>query len=278
MASGGGRFQLTQPSADRRAASASGGERGERRLVGGGPRRRTGDSRGRAGVERLEERQELAAHPVPGEAAIDVGRVQPVVDSLCVERLPQVGAAHREERPHDPGATRRDPRQASRAAATRQVEEQRLGLVVEGVRRHGLRVGPGRVEELVEERIAGHAAGLLEAVAALTGEGGDIGPANADRDSQASGEAGHELRVGPGARSQGVIEVRDPQAPARHAGCSMGKVQERDGVGTTGDGQDDGNPIGGAEVARGRDEPVQQVVQRGPPRSRRRGAPGGACG
>ena len=166
-----------------------------------------------------------------------------------------------------------------------QGEEHGLGLVVERVRRHRQRPGRGGVQELLEVRIAGRAAGILEAVAALTGEGGDIGPADVDRKSQAAAgrpRSAHRRGVGRRAWSRCATCRRQPVTRAARS-----EVQERHGVGPPETASTTGTPIG-AHNGRGRrprhgctKRRMCQASRSRPRRARqparRRGAPGGAC-
>ncbi len=93
--------------------------------------------------------------PVPGEPLVGVGGILPPRDPFGPEVVPERFAAEREERSDDPVGPPRPDSAAGPADPALEVEEHRLGLVLQGVpggqEGAGTEVAPERQERLVPE-------------------------------------------------------------------------------------------------------------------------------
>ena len=145
--------------------------------------------------------QQVCSRPIAREALILVARVDSVADARAVKRLTQTRAPLAQQRTHDASATLRNSRQPCETCAAGQVQEDRFGLVIGGVRGqdHGIR--PSRYAHLLEEGVARHASRLLQPVAALSRQGRDIGPADGGLHAELGGGIGHESGIVGGAVS-----------------------------------------------------------------------------
>jgi hypothetical protein len=115
-------------------------------------------------------------------------------------------------------------------------------------------IGLAGGEELVEGGVAEVAGGLFERLAGGGDAGGDVGPAEMQRDFEAGAEVGDEGGVGVGfGGAEVVVDVYGGEHRAqRLARLAVGRVEgeeEGDGVGTAGDGA--AEAVAGAEVFAG---------------------------
>jgi ribosomal protein S18 acetylase RimI-like enzyme len=137
--------------------------------------------------------------------------------------------------------------------AAKELHEDGLGLVVAGVGGED-GVGGAGGEELVEDLVAEGAGGLFEGLAGGGGVGGDVDAVEVEGDVEAAAEIGDEGLVGVGLLgAEAVVDVDGGEAGAEGvAGRGVGGMEgeeERDGVGTAGDGG--AEAVAGAEMLAG---------------------------
>ena len=206
-----------------------------------------------------EEREDLAADPVTQELGVPVSRVLDPRQSACGEVAENRGPLDTEEGTHEPAAARGDAGKPPGSGALEEPHQDGLGLVVGGVP-HGDPVGadtPGHPEE---GRVAGGARRRLRGHARPTGDDDAL---DGDGPAEVRGEAGDEAGIVVGFWTEPVVDVADGEAPALLGGELGQRMEERDGVGAAGDGDQqpgpgrngslpgDGRPYGGEEGAGG---------------------------
>ena len=177
-------------------------------------------------MQPLEGGQQVRAGAVARVPPIVVAGVDPVTESGGIEGRTQVRPPFAEERPDDASAALRDPGEPREARPAGHVQQDGLRLVIRGVRGHHQRSWPNLVRELREKLVTGDPPRLLHPLAALCGQGGDIGPPNVRLQSQSRGRLGHEARVISGIIAEGVVEMSDVQLPAMVRGQSRSEVHE----------------------------------------------------
>ena len=117
-----------------------------------------GEPEGRPGPSRLQAWEDAVADPVPGEPLVGVRGVLAPRDSLGAEEVPELCAPEREEWPDDAVGPPRADAAAGAAEPSLEVEEDRLGLVLQRVAGGEERPGAEVAPEGEERRRTGGAA------------------------------------------------------------------------------------------------------------------------
>ena len=168
-----------------------------------------------AGGDLLEERKHLVTNPVPPVDRIDVRGVDDRLETQLLTQTHSVGAPKSQDRLSRTWPHRREPVEA---AATKQVEQDGLGLIVSRV------PGGGAGRERPESGVAGPG---LE-----VGAGGDLHAAGDERGPEARGGFGDHGRLVRRPGPEAVVDVH-----CRHLAARRDRQgQESEGVGPTGDG------------------------------------------
>jgi hypothetical protein len=129
-------------------------------------------------MQSLKRRNQLSPGPISGEAHIRIAWIVPVFDPRVVESRAQVRSSGSKQGADEPATPLRDPPQARKSAAAREMEQDRLDLVVGSVRREDQGIRSELVSDFIEEIVSGPPAGRLEAFTAGSGKGGHVGPAH----------------------------------------------------------------------------------------------------
>ena len=203
-----------------------------------------------ARLEFAQLRQQRVADPVAREGQLLVGRV--FAPWLCPRlQIPDnFGAGDRQQRPHDTpsagrGDHRRNPAQTFGPGSAQHLQQDSLGLIVQGVRsRHGIDVM--RRQQFMKNAIAERAGGLLDALTALRSKQGDVPMSGAERHLEHLRQVRHELRIAVRLRAtQSVMHVDSGDHEPR-LGTSSGHChQQRHGIRATR--HSHGNPFPGAK-------------------------------
>ena len=187
-----GQFGHRQAVCAARKVEYLGGEDVEHLAIGtqrvGGAGQGFGDS---TAEDVLEQRQHLGAQPDPGEARVGVVRIRPRGElQLCARRRGD-GTAHPQKWPTPGRVVAAHTRDGPRARAAPQAQQDRLGLVVEGVREQYRR--PGAC--LVECRVARRPGRRLRTADGADLHAQDPGRDTAHRQRLGLGGAGHLGRI-----------------------------------------------------------------------------------
>ena len=205
----------------------------EKRLVLAQERCRVGRVLHEGGIHALKRRHGMVPDAVAG---IGIGRVRAVLhvrDGMGGQVGLRLRARRVQHRAQELAALRRDAGQAAQAAAAREVEQQRLGVVIRRVRR-GDPVVAVRLRALRQERIAQLARGGLSAHAA---HGRNIAAPGIKRHAQFLTLRAHERLVAVALRAaQPVVEVRTADGKAALRAQRRHLVQEVHGVHPAGHG------------------------------------------
>jgi hypothetical protein len=129
------------------------------------------------------------------------------------------------------------------------MEQNRLDLVVGGVRGEDQGTGTEAVGDCIEECVTRAAPGLLEPVTGRRGKRSDIRPAQLAGQAQPLRGIRHEAGVISRIRSEGMVEVCNGEAPSRFPREGSGGMQHGDRVRAARDCEDDGHAIGDAEAS-----------------------------
>ena len=117
--------------------------------------------------------------------------------------------------------------------AVEHAHQHRLGLVVERVA-HGDAGGAEPVGPRLQRRVARRPRGGLD------GAGAHAHALHVHQHAQPRAEPAHELPVRRGLRTQAVIDVEDVERETPGRRQRVQEMEQRDGVGTAGDGHQDG--------------------------------------
>ena len=205
----------------------------EKPLILAQERRRIGRMPHEGGVHALERRHGMVPDTV---ARIGVGRVRAVLhmrDGMGGQVRLRLRARRIQHRAQEVSALRRNAGQAAQAAATREVEQQRFGVVVRRVRRRdpviavlGRAAGQKRIAQLTRGGLGAHAA-----------HGRDVAAAGVKRHAQFFTLRAHERLVAVALRAaQAVVEVRAADGKAALRAQLRHPVQEVHGVHPAGHG------------------------------------------
>ena len=188
-------------------------------------RGRAGECAGDPAVEDVfQQRQDFGAQPDAGEARLGVVRVVPGLDAEFGAGGPGGRARHGEQRAAPRRVVRPHPGDAARAGAAAEPEQDRFGLVVEGV---------AEQDEVVagQRAVAGVARGGFRAAGA-----GDVGPAHfgfvGAEGLRGRGGVPRDLRR---ALLQAVVDDQRADAVAAAVPDVRRGLGEREGVGAAGD-------------------------------------------
>jgi len=148
----------------------------------------------------------------------------------------EVGAAECEERADYVSGDGVDATEACEAGASQDVSENGFSLIVGGVG-YGDSGGVPCGDELIEEGVTRSAPSVFEIGFVAFSICGDIGAPSVEGEGMFRGEGGDEFLVGVGsAAAELMIEVGDGEDDAELRAEFQQQVEERDGVGATGDG------------------------------------------
>ncbi len=180
----------------------------------GEERRGARERRAHARVEaRLEIWQQLVPDAVAPVGGVEVRRVLPPREPSLAQVVQDLLSGHREQRAHDVARPRPHSGKAGRPRPSQEPEQQRLRLVVPGVRDRD-DGSPLLRGHAAEEREALAAGGLLNPPLLPRGPAADVRPAGAQGHVERPAQLGAEGRVLRGARPQAVIEVGGHEAQA----------------------------------------------------------------
>ena len=201
-----------------------------------------GQGPGRPRAQLLQQGEQPLADPVAQGAVAGVGRVLAPFQADGGAAGPGLGPADAEQGPEQTAAADGHAGQAVRACPPQQLQQHRLGLVVEGVaggQPAAAELVGGRPQGAVPGR-PGRALGAGLAVLAQVGGGEGADPGG---EAEGLGMVGHEGGVGRRARPQPVVDGDHGQPPAARAGQGPQGVEQGQGVGAPGDG--DRDPVAG---------------------------------
>ncbi len=218
----------------------------------------------------LQVRQELVPHAVARVGRIGVRLVLAPGETALREVREHLAARDREQRAQQVAAREPHAGETGRTAAAQQPQQQRLGLVVPGVRdgdRHGALV----VLDPAQEGVALAARRLLEAALLGARALADAAAPGAQRHAERGAQLVTEGGVVGGAGPQAVVEVRGDELEAAAAAERRERVQERHGVGAAGEGDEQrlaarGPPGREQGAVDGRDEERASSCARAPPK------------
>ncbi len=204
----------------------------------------------------FQQREHLVTDPVAPEGHVVVRRVLPRHEPAAGAFCAHVGPPRAEERPHDAASAGWHARQPGRATPAQEVEQDRLGLVIGGVRHEHRRRAvrhAGRLERVVSRR----ARPRLD-----VGSRGDGHAACIEARAQPRCRVGHDacLALAPG--TQAVIDVhRDRRQPVVDR---EGQERERVGAARASDDDRRGHVVRHVELHRRRHQRAPQGAAAGP--------------
>lgn len=190
----------------------------------------------------LDERQETVPEAVAEVAEVLVGGVLPPVDLAPAEVLPEFLAADLEQGADPDPPPRRHADEPPKPGPAEELKEDGLYLIVSVVAE--------------EDGTCSDSRGEAPGGASPEGPGrGFAGPERAPiprvlsdsvaarRESETPGQLPDEPGVVPGVRPPSVVDVEYVQSPSTAARFADGEVQERHGIGSTGNGHEDGGSV-----------------------------------
>ena len=156
------------------------------------------------------------------------------------EILAKVRAAQLDQRTDHASRARADAREPTRGRAAHQPQQERLRLVVARVRDRD-RNRTQTIRGTFEKRVSRPPRGVLDRSFLAERERADVSALDLDRDVERGGKAGAEPLVLVGVRAaQLMIQVRRARDDEDAVSLQLAReVQERDGIGAAGQGDDD---------------------------------------
>jgi len=184
-------------------------------------------------------------HPIAKKRSVGVRRVSAIGDAALGKEGEHVRPPDAQQRADDPhGRTRadrplgHDAPQGGDAPAAQKPHDHRLDLVVGRVAGgHG--IGADHLGRSGEELVPGAASRHLQRAAGLPPQRPDIRPTDAERQPEAPGLGGHELRVAPRRiPAQAMVQVCHHHREAQFFAEVQQGVEKGHGVGAAGDGHE----------------------------------------
>jgi hypothetical protein len=154
----------------------------------------------------LQQRHETVPHTIPHEGEILVRFVVTKRNRVRRQPVADLRAVNLEQWPADEATLRADRSESPGPCAPDQLQEERFGLIVEGVA-GGNHIGPGFHSRALEEGVSGPTAGVLERGAPRSREGPHVRSFDTECDPEASRDLATELFVIVRRRAQRVVEM-----------------------------------------------------------------------